>query len=480
MTGILPDFPRPQFYSTRSVTMNITVLNGSPKGEQSVTMQYVAFLQKKFPQQNLKIHHISQHLKKLERNDQAFQEIIDEVRKSDAVLWAFPLYLLLVHGNYKRFIELIRERHAQEAFRDKYAAALSTSIKFYDHTAHNYIHAICDDLNMRYIDYYSAAMRDLLDKKERQRLLVFGERFFSTIEKGLPTFRQYEPVVWQPVAYEPTHGNKSLNGGSKRIVIVADELDGNTNLGRMISKFQSVINGDVEIIDLSALNIKGGCLGCLQCGYDNTCTYEGKDGFIDMYNNRLKTADVLVLAGTIRDRYLSARWKTFFDRSFFNTHMPSLTNKQWGYLISGPLRQNENLREILQSWTEIQQSNLVGIVTDEEDDSAIIDGHIQHLAEDLLWCAEHDYIRPETFRRTGGMKIFRDEIWSHLRAVFQADHRYYKAHGFYDFPQKEFKVRLLNAGVHLLFKIPAVRRRFYTKELKPGMIRTLEKVVEKV
>ena len=39
--------------------MKIIVLNGSPKGDISVTMQYVHFTQKKFPQHELKILNIS-------------------------------------------------------------------------------------------------------------------------------------------------------------------------------------------------------------------------------------------------------------------------------------------------------------------------------------------------------------------------------------------------------------------------------------
>ncbi len=29
-------------------------------------------------------------------------------------------------------------------------------------------------------------------------------------------------------------------------------------------------------------------------GYDNACVYEGPDEFIDMFNGKLKTADILV------------------------------------------------------------------------------------------------------------------------------------------------------------------------------------------
>lgn len=45
-----------------------------------------------------------------------------------------------------RFIELIFEREATSAFRERPAAVLTTSIKFFDCTAHDYLPAICEDL----------------------------------------------------------------------------------------------------------------------------------------------------------------------------------------------------------------------------------------------------------------------------------------------------------------------------------------------
>ncbi len=87
--------------------MKIIVLNGSPKGELSVTMQYVAYLAKLYPQHEFNIVHIAQRIKRLENDRTAFDQVIDQVRAADAVLWGFPLYILIVHAHYKRFIELI-------------------------------------------------------------------------------------------------------------------------------------------------------------------------------------------------------------------------------------------------------------------------------------------------------------------------------------------------------------------------------------
>ena len=103
--------------------MKIAVLNGSPKGETSVTMQYVSFLEKSFPEDKFMYIHAAQRCTAFEKNKDAFGEILDEVAGADLVLWAFPLYFLTVHSGYMRFIELIRERGLTEVFSKKPAAA---------------------------------------------------------------------------------------------------------------------------------------------------------------------------------------------------------------------------------------------------------------------------------------------------------------------------------------------------------------------
>ena len=53
--------------------------------------------------------------------------------------------------------------------------------------------------------------------------------------------------------------------------------------------------------------------------------------------------------------------------------------------------------------------------------------------EDAL---EHKYLPPQNFYGIGGMKIFRDLIWL-MQGMMRADHKFYKSHGQYDFPQKK-------------------------------------------
>ncbi len=449
--------------------MKIAVLNGSPKGQISVTMQYVRFLQQKFPEAEFKFIDVALKIKKLEEDNRAFQEIIGEISAADGVLWAFPLYYFLVCSQYKRFIELLFERNAASAFHGKPAAVLTTSINFFDHTAHNYINAICDDLEMKYVGSYSAEMNDLHKSKERQRLTTFGQLFIQAIHDGSPTIRNNRPLTLPGMVYTPAEP-KPVDAKGKRALIVVDDFDKSSNLRRMVENLQMTFSPVAELVQLKDIDIKGGCLGCLQCGLDNVCIYQGKDGFIDFFNRKVKTADILFFAGSIHDRYLSSLWKCFFDRSFFNGHIPVLENKQMGFVISGPLSQIHNLREILVGYVGMQHSNLVGFVSDDMGCSAEIDAALQSIASRAAMYSNLGYIQPPTFYQVGGAKLFRDAVWSRLRVVFQADHNYYKKHGFYNFPQKNYKWRLINSSLILLTKIPFIRREFI-KRMKEEMIK---------
>jgi multimeric flavodoxin WrbA len=460
--------------------MKITVLNGSPKGNLSVTMQYVNFIQKKFPHHELKILNIASQIKKIEKDEKAFQEIMDEVRSSEGVLWAFPLYYLLVSSQYKRFIELIWEKGATGIFKNKYTAVLSTSIHFFDHTAHNYMNAICDDLEMKYLGSFSAGMYDLLSRKGREKWILFASEFFDGIQNHVPTSKRFSPLLYRTFDYVQGPVGHKISARGKRVLILTDLKDPHTNLGRMIERLKNSFMDEVKVTNLHQVDIKGGCLGCLQCGYDYQCSYGNQDEYVQFYKDQVKNADILILAGTIQDRYLSSRWKMFFDRSFFHTHTPSLIGKQVGFILSGPLRQIPNLRQILEAYTEYQQANLVDIITDEEEDSKILDARFQHLAERGILLAEKNYIKPQTFLSVGGMKIFRDDVWGKLRFPFQADHQFYKKHHLYDFPHRKYKSRLMNSLLILLTKIPSMRKEIYRKRIKEEMLKPFQKVVNSV
>jgi multimeric flavodoxin WrbA len=459
--------------------MKIIVLNGSPKGNLSGTLQYVAYLEKANKQHQFETIHISQTIRAIENSQEKFDGIIQKIENADGVIWSFPLYFMMVHGGFKRFIELVFERNAEKSFAGKYSAVISTSIHFYDHTAHAYMRAICDDLKMQYTGGFSPASSDLLKEKHQKQLLEYGKHFFDAIEQKKIFQPKYAPVKSRDFTFAQGNVNKTVDPENKRVVILHDALEEDHNLKEMVAHTQATFDGKAEVYNIREVNIKGNCQGCMQCGGSFHCSYEGKDDYIEFYKNTVMQADILIYAGTIKDRYLSARWKTFFDRSFFNTHTPVLINKQIMFLVSGELDQNANLRQIIESYFEFQWSNLTGIVSDDSGTSQEIDQYIEQTSAECVYNSKEQVSRPMTFLGVGGIKIFRDDIWGPLRMVFPADYKAFRKLGYFKtFPQRSFTNFLMHIFVVPLLSIPAVRKVFNSK-MKEQMIMPLQKNVAK-
>jgi multimeric flavodoxin WrbA len=447
--------------------MKITVLNGSPKGNNSVTMSYIKYLQARYPEHDFNIITVALSVPRLEKDTAAFQELITEIRVSDAIIWAFPLYFMLVHSHYKRFIELIWERKAENVFQGRYATSFSTSIHFYDHTAHNYIHAICDDLGMHFVSSFSPEMHDLMEKQKRSNLEAYFEEFIHAIQDKASLQKSFPTITPMHFSYKMGPIRKKTDLGDKKIALVTDQYnpqDTTDNLSQMINRIKMNLNGEVTIIDLSTITMKGGCLGCLHCGIDNICVYDQKDDIRNVYETSLFPADIVIFAGTIKDRYLSSQWKCFIDRGFFHTHQPSFAGKQFGYILSGPLGSNANLREILEGYVEMNNANLVGIITDEVNNSSDLDNQLDYFTQKIVTSARKKYFKPPTFLGVGGAKIFRDEMYGRLRFIFQKDYFYLKRHKMLDFPQYQWKTRLLNMLLPLT-RIPAVKKMIQSKTM---------------
>ena len=456
--------------------MKIVVLNGSPKGQLSVTMQYVRFLEKKSPQHEFSIINVSHDIKRLEEED-AFDAAIRTIRDADAVLWATPVYVFVVPGPYKRFIELVIERKAQAAFKHKYTFILTTSVRFFDHAAHAYLHGTSEDFGMHLAGAYSAEMYDLLKPSEQKRLALFWRFSMEAAEERLPVQRRFDPLQAEVFAYSPGASQTKLPTSGRRIVIVTDAQEGG-NLQGMVVKVRESFAEPVEVVDLNKIKILSGCMGCIRCGFDNVCVYRDADDVFAAYQ-KLMAADIVVQAATIRDRSLSALWKTFWDRGFFNNHIPILVGKQVGYLVSGPLRQIPHLHDILEASAQWQRANLVGIVTDECSASQELDGLLERFAGRLIESDAAGYIQPPTFLGKAGHKILRDEIWASLRFVFPRDHEYYKKHGLYDFPRRSIRTRINEALIRLSLAFPGMQKEFGAR-IRSEMVKPLQKVVEKL
>lgn len=453
--------------------MKFVVISGSPKGEKSVTLQYCNYIKKYFRSHDFQVFHIGRNINRVEKDELLFNEIIEAVSASDGVIWCFPVFFLLVPYQLKRFIELVNEKNASGSFKNKFSTVISTSVHYFDNTAHYYIQAVSEDLEMNFVEGYSAETSDLLRDREGEKLLKFAKFFFHCCETKIQSDRRF-PVKRSVPVYNPVGLKETEKKGKKRALLLTDSYEEDNNLNRMIDAFINRFPNSVEVIDINKINIRGGCLSCYRCGWDGNCSY--KDDFVDFYNEKVQKAEILIFCSEIKDRYLSSKWKQFFDRSFFNGHRPAMKNRQIGFIISGPLKDNFHIRLIIEALWETGGDNLVGFVSDDYEDPALISKSIDDIAESLMWKAQEGYFVPSMFLGVGGHMIFRDLVYR-MKWFFREDHNYYEQKGLYDYPQNDFKIVMQNFVMNMLVCIPAFRKMLY-KTSWDEVLKPYKKLVE--
>lgn len=444
--------------------MEILVLNGSPKGEYSITLQTVRYLEKLHSEHHFTVLHVGQRIKALERD---FSAALEAVEQADLLLFSYPVYTFIAPCQLHRFMELLKA--AKVDLSDKYAAQISTSKHFYDVTAHRYIQDNCQDLGLKYISGLSADMDDLLCKRGQNEAKQFFDYVCWSMEHD-----HYLPF---PAAVEqtpPVAVDIPASIGEKRgdVVIVTDCEADNTQLQRMIDRFRAVLRRNTRVVNIRDYPIKGGCLGCFGCATNGQCVYT--DGFQDLLRNEIQKGEAIVYAFTIRDHSMGARFKMYDDRQFCNGHRTVTMGMPIGYLVSGNYSREFNLQMILEGRSQVGSNFLAGIATDEFDPN----GQIDAMAQKLDYALDHNYVPPQNFYGIGGMKIFRDLIWL-MQGMMKADHKFYKAHGQYDFPQKHRGTMLKMYLVGMLIANPKLKAKMGNK-MNEGMLMPYNKILKEL
>lgn len=444
--------------------MKVLILNGSPKGKYSITLQTSLFLEKKFPAHKFQYLNVGQYIKSFEKD---FTAAADAITGADLIVFSYPVYTFIAPSQLHRFIELLKASGLDVS--GKFVTQITTSKHFYDVTAHKYIQENCQDLAMKYIRGLSADMDDLLTEDGRKTAKEFFEFVCWSMENDI-----YETIPQNAVtsAHVPVSTvTSSEDGKSGDVVIVTDCAKDDKQLKDMINRFQAVVKHKSRIVNISEYHFRGGCLGCFNCAASGKCVY--KDGFDDFLRNNIQTADAIIYAFSIKDHSMGSIFKMYDDRQFCNGHRTVTMGKPTGYLISGNYPAETNLQMIIEGRSEVGGNFLAGVACDEINPDAEID----RLAARLDYAISHKYSQPRNFYGVGGMKIFRDLIWL-MRGMMKADHRFYKEHGIYDFPQKKKGTVLKMYLVGALISSHKLKAKIGNK-MNEGMIAPYRKVLDK-
>ncbi len=446
--------------------MNILILNGSPKGENSITYQHVEYIKRKFPEHIYKTINVGSRIRSIEKD---FSESKADLEWSELIIFCYPVYTFIVPAQLHRFIELIKEDGVDLS--GKCATQITTSKHFYDITAHRFIEENCADLKMNYIKGLSADMEDLLSKKGRKEAKDFFNYVLWNVKNGFAENAFMAPTMDIKLHSASLPKNSSTKT-NKKIALVTDiDADDKVyhNLDTMIKRFVNRYPGEVNVINLREFPFIGGCLGCFNCAADGTCIY--KDGFDDFLRSNINDADAVVFAFSIKDHSMGYRFKLFDDRQFCNGHRTVTMGKPVGYMVDGNLTVERNLLTLIEARAQVGGNFLAGVATNETNP----DGGIDKLVKSIYYAMRKNYNPPKNFYGVGGLKIFRDLIYQ-MQGLMKEDHRFYKENGFYDFPQKH-KGRVL--GMYLVSAMMNNEKLSKKVSMMDGMMMMYKKVLDK-
>ena len=449
--------------------MNILIINGSPKGQYSTTLHTSLYLELKFPEHHFEYLDAGKKVNSLAKD---FSPALEQIRKADILLFSYPVYTFLVPYQLHRFIEGMKA--SGEDFSGKIATQITTSKHFYDITAHRFIEDNCADMRMHFLDGLSADMDDILTEKGRRQAedwLKFVLWKISRKEfKGPPTATRSEPGIQPQMATVPPTPVSCQDPKGKRAVIVCDLLPGDAALKAMIDRFAAVFPYHCDIINIEEFPFQGGCLSCFNCAASGKCVY--KDAFDSYLRDTINTHDALLYAFRRKDHSMGSRFKMYDDRQFCNGHRTVTMGTPFGYLVAGPYSREENLRLLLEARAQVGGNFLAGVASDEGDTNAAIDT----LAATVAYALDNAYNPPANFLGVGGMKIFRDLIYM-MRGLMRADHKFFKSHGQYDFPQKKWRTSLAMYPIGWLMGNKKLKAKAGNK-MNDGMIAPYRKMLE--
>ncbi|NLV50321.1 MAG: iron-sulfur protein [Clostridiales bacterium] len=441
--------------------INVLIVNGSPKGEYSLTLQHSLYMLGQEDAVNSKVIQAGEVLSSIIFDKAWLESAISDIEWSDAIILTTPVYTMLVPWQLMRFFELIKDAGKSDVFFGKYATSMMTCFHYYDHLAENWLRAKSEDLGMSYLEGRTADNTDMLGKDNRASMRFFMHEFLETCRNKSVVERRFMPLKetkspeFKPSRVtEPVSSKSAAQGASLKTVLLTDEYRKDGNLSAMIDVFIDAYPHPVEVVDINDFPYEAGCHGYLRCELVGEC--DRKDGFQDFYVNLVNSCDVLLFGMNTQDRFLKPIWKLFLDRTFSNGHRTSMMGKHTAYLVAGPLRSLPDVRQFLEGKSNVGRENAIGIISDEYEHSAQLECLLRETAESLSKAALAKYQKSVNFLGVGGIKLFRDLIYS-MRGVVPDDNRFYRKNKLYDFPQKDIARQIFNLGMGFLFKFKFIR-----------------------
>ena len=446
--------------------MNILIVNGSPKGTNSITLQSMLYLEKTHTGEKFKYIHTHAGISMGEKDMESFRNELDE---AELIIFSYPVYTFLVPYQLVRLIENLRKEGI--TLDGKWVTQFSTSKHFFDTTAHKYLEENLIDMNAKSIPGLSGDMEDLLTGKGRKELDDWAKMCFYRIENNI--YEKREGITHQQtIPYTSSLPDTPKKEG-KKISIVTNASEDDESLLGMIKDFQRTLDRESVVYNIRNYPFRSGCLGCLGCARTGKCII--KDNFDDFLREKVQNASAVVYAFRIENHYTHSSMKCFDDREFCNGHRSVTAGTPTVYILGGDIGKEDNLRTLIEGRCQVGGNNLLSIVSESSPNTR---NDIENAAKLLSFALDEKIVQSKNFLGVGGMKIFRDLIFE-TGGLMRKNDEFYKRNGLYkDLPHKRWKRRVLMKLVGLLMALPDSPKK--RKMMSDGMLAPYKHILEKI
>ena len=467
--------------------MKITVLQGSPKLSQySVTMQYIYYLREKFKEIifNGILESIEFEFFKIlscTRSEKKYKSMIQSLRNTNAILWAFPVYTFSIPSHMIRFFEIIEERGDTAVFQNIHTTSITTSIKVFDHAAHNYVRYIADRWGMQYQAGFTAVMHDLTDKHIRVQFEKMFKLFLFNVKSDL---KGLEPPIPQKLisglfkyqkSYQfiPSTSPESLKTQSYKALIIR-ETSIDENINQMINIVIKSLHVKPKILSLDELHFSP-CMGCVNCVVDGKCIID--DSFREEILRPLLNADIIIFGLKIKELGFNTIFKQFLDRLIVMGHGPFLIWKPAiGFLISGSLSVFPYLKEGIEAY--FQQKGVKGIVfaTDQPQNNDIITKNLHSLVVRLEQLNTTSTILPKNYLGESSDMLLEDFVLN-WKGVLPEDLKFYKKYNLF---RKKNKFNTMKQAILIPMLKTEVMKKMVKKNAMKIIVQPLQNLISKL
>lgn len=430
--------------------MKVCVLNACPKGNSSITLQYVRYISKHALNDTFKVINIGQFV-----TEGTFPQkkavALSIIKECDVILFSFPVYNALPPSQLMTFFESLSNEE-KEVFRNKKIVKISTSKHSFDNMAHKYIDLVCSDYDALTLKGYSADFDDILTKKGQTDLLRYWKYVqdmyrMSGFEASIK--KQPSPVA----AYERTHLEVNAKTNTYNIVIVTDkdidELEAeNPSLSNMIKDYISASVYKITVLNISKYLDKG-CFGCLSCCRKGKCVQA--DGFQQVHEEIIKNADAVIFAAEIKNHYLGSVFKKYDDREYYNGNRMLGKVKAFGYILSGSYQDESLLKTLLEARAEQHYVTFAGVASDDYNTAE----QLGVLRTRIEACIENQFSQSGGFYLSAKTNAFGGLI-SDMRGIMKKDFKFFKENGFYSNHLKSAKKVVTSKILDVCMSLPKI------------------------